>query len=171
MNTTPRIFFMAASLLLAASFVACAQKSPQAKAENTVDGVKITIDYHSPRVRDRVIWGGLEAYDKVWRTGADNATTFEVSGDVTIDGKRVPEGKYSLFTIPKKGEKWTVILNKVWDQWGAYNYDEGEDLVRFDVETKRTIDLHENMSFEVSDSGKVTFMWEYMSFSFDVDPA
>jgi hypothetical protein len=148
---------------------ACAQKSPPAVAEKAVDGVNIKINYNSPRVRDRIIWGDLVAYDKIWRTGANEATVLEVSKDVRIDGKKVPAGQYALFTIPKKGEPWTVILNKVAEQWGAYKYDEGQDLMRFSVDTKRVIDLKEEMTFDIDDAGNVIFTWEYLSFQFEVD--
>jgi hypothetical protein len=156
--------------IFVSSFViqACAQKSPAEKAENVVDGVTIKIEYHSPRVRDRVIWGDLVPYDEVWRTGANNATTFEVDNNITIGKQKVPAGKYSLFTIPKKGEPWVVILNKEAEQWGAYNYKEAEDLMRFEVETKRLLEVEEEMTFEIDDTGVVSFSWEYLSFEFQV---
>lgn len=153
---------------ITSSFV-MAQQSPAATAENTVDGVKIIIQYHSPQVKGRIIWGGLEPYDKVWRTGADEATTIEVSENVKINGHKVPKGKYSLFTIPKKGDFWTVIINKVADQWGAYNYDQKEDLFRFDVPVGRTLDLNESLLFEVKDDGEVVFAWEYKTFNFKIE--
>jgi hypothetical protein len=153
------LFFIAESV---------AQESPASTAKNTVDGVTIQIDYHAPKVKGRIIWGGLEQYDKVWRTGADAATTIEVSEDVTIDGHLVPKGKYALFTIPKKGETWTVIINKVADQWGAFNYSQAEDLVRFEVPIKRTVELNESLRFDIKDDGTVVFAWEYRTFEFKV---
>ncbi len=146
-----------------------AQESPPASAENTVDGVTIKINYHSPAVKGRTIWGGLVPYDKVWRTGANNATTIEVSEDVKIGDHNMPKGKYALFTIPKTGNTWTLIFNKVADQWGAYNYDEGEDLFRLEVNVARTLELNESLKFTVNDDGIVTFSWEYKSFSFKVE--
>jgi hypothetical protein len=146
-----------------------AQESPAKTAEGAVDGVKINIDYHSPKVKERIIWGGLEPYDKVWRTGADNATTIEVSADVKIGKNKMPKGKYSLFSIPQKGDTWTVIFNTVPDQWGAFNYDEKKDLFRYDVKVERTLELNESLLFEVDDQGNVTFAWEYKSFKFKID--
>jgi hypothetical protein len=143
-------------------------QSPPATAENTVDGVTVKIDYHSPQVKGRTIWGGLEPYDKVWRTGANNATTIEVSGDMKIGKKKLPKGKYSLFTIPKKGDSWTVIINKEAEQWGAYNYKESEDLLRFEVKVDRTLELNESLTFDVKDDGTIVFTWEYKTFSFQV---
>ena len=148
---------------------ACAQKSPPASVEKAVNGVTIKMKYNSPRVRDRIIWGDLVPYDQVWRTGANEATILEVSKDVSIDGKKVPAGQYTLFTIPKKGEPWTVILNTVSEQWGAYKYEEDKDLMRFTVDTERIIDLEEEMTFDINDSGNVVFTWEYMRFQFQVD--
>lgn len=167
---TNRILMSIQSLIFAVLIFtgACAQKSPPATAENEVGGVTVKIKYNSPRVRDRVIWGDLVPYDEVWRAGANEATTLEVSKDVKIGGKKVPAGSYAFFVIPKKGEPWTVILNKVAEQWGAYKYDENEDLMRFPVETKRVIDIQEDMTFEVDDSGDVVFTWEYISFQFKI---
>ena len=158
-------FFMI-TLLVSMSW---AQESPPASAEGNVDGVSIKINYHSPKVKGRTIWGGLEPYDKVWRTGANNATTIEVSDDVKIGKNKIPKGKYALFTIPKKGDSWTVILNKEAEQWGAYNYKESEDLCRFDVKVDRTLEINESLKFDVSDDGTVVFAWEYKSFSFNID--
>jgi hypothetical protein len=146
-----------------------AQVSPAATAENTVDGVNIKIDYHSPKVKGRVIWGGLEQYDKVWRTGAEGATTIEVSENVKIGKNKMPKGKYALFTIPKKGDTWTVIFNKVADQWGAFNYDEKQDLFRIDVKVTRTLDINESLLFEIKDDGTVVFAWEYKSYQFIIN--
>jgi hypothetical protein len=146
-----------------------AQESPPATAENTVDGVTITINYHSPKVKERTIWGELVPYDKVWRTGANNATTIEVSENVKIGKNKMPKGKYALFTIPKIGDTWTVIINKVADQWGAYNYKETEDLFRFDVSVERTLENNESLKFDVKGDGTVVFTWEYKSFSFKIN--
>ena len=146
-----------------------AQESPPASAENTVDGVTITINYHSPKVKERTIWGGLVPYDKVWRTGANNATTIEVSDNVKIGKNKMPKGKYALFTIPKIGDTWTVIINEVADQWGAYNYKETEDLFRFEVPVERTLENNESLKFDVKNDGTVVFTWEYKSFNFKIN--
>lgn len=146
-----------------------AQESPATSAERSVNGVKIKIDYHSPKVKERIIWGGLEQYDKVWRTGANEATTIEVSENVNIGKNNMPKGKYALFTIPKKGDAWTVIINKVADQWGAYDYDEKQDLFRFEVKVERTVELNESLKFDIDNSGNIAFFWEYKSFKFKID--
>ena len=82
--------------------------------------------------------------------------------------EEITKGKYSLFTIPKKGDSWTVIINKEAEQWGAYNYKESEDLMRFEVKVDRTLELNESLSFDVKDDGTVVFAWEYKTFSFQV---
>ena len=81
----------------------------------------------------------------------------------------MPKGKYALFTIPKKGDTWTVIINKTSDQWGAYDYDEKQDLFRFDVNVKRTLELSESLKFDIDGEGNVMFSWEYKSFQFKID--
>lgn len=93
---------------------------------------KVTLTYNRPNTNGRVIFGNLEAYGQVWRTGANYATTITFTDEVTFGGKKVPPGKYSLFTIPNKTE-WTVILNKTSQQWGAYAYKEADDVLRINV--------------------------------------
>jgi hypothetical protein len=103
--------------------------SPRAMVSQQIGTVKVTLDYASPGARDRAVWGELVPYDKVWRTGANAATTLTTTGDVKIGGKDVPAGTYSVFTIP--GEKsWTVILNSN-AKANAGNYDEKLDVARF----------------------------------------
>lgn len=115
-------------------------KIPQASSGQTVTqdfGLgKISLTYYRPNVKGRKIFGGLELYGNVWRTGANSATTIKFTDDVTFEGKAVPAGEYELFTIPGK-EEWTVILNKMTKQWGAYEYKESEDLLR--VKVKPTV--------------------------------
>jgi hypothetical protein len=91
---------------------------------------KVTITYSRPNVKGRVIFGGINPYGQVWRTGANAATIITFSENVIIEGNKVPAGSYSLFTIPGKDE-WTVILNKTVKQWGAYSYKEADDFLRF----------------------------------------
>ena len=97
----------------------------------------IKINYHSPGVRKRIIWGGLVPYDEVWVTGAHDATTLEMPKPFVVNGKEIPAGKYAYFTIPGKKE-WTVIVNKNWEQHLASEYDEKDDIVRVKVKPKKT---------------------------------
>lgn len=126
--------------LLAGVALAQDEKKPASPHESTkavVGGKSITITYGRPYVKGRNVWAGsLAPYGKVWRTGADDATTITTEGDVMLGSLHVPAGTYSLFTIP--GEKeWTLVLNKVAKQWGAYNYDEKQDLGRAKMAAKK----------------------------------
>ncbi|MEB0263785.1 MULTISPECIES: DUF2911 domain-containing protein [unclassified Mucilaginibacter] len=100
---------------------------------------KITITYSRPNVKSRKIFGGINPYGQVWRTGANWATTITFSENVLVEGNKVPAGTYSLFSIPEKNS-WTIILNKTVKQWGAYSYKQDADLVRFNV---KPIDVKE----------------------------
>lgn len=142
--------------------------SPPRTAETSVNGNKIVIDYSSPAVKNRSIWGDLVPYGKVWRTGANEATTISFQDTVTIEKQQVPPGKYALFTIP--GEKeWTIIFNSVWDQWGAYNYDQSKDVVRFTVKPKNSKELAERFAIDVNKIGEVMIRWEYLEVGFTME--
>lgn len=142
--------------------------SPLVEKKASVGDLNIAIIYGSPAVKGRKIFGGLEAYGKVWRTGANEATTFAVDKEVTINGEKLAAGKYALFTIPNEGE-WTVIFNKQPDQWGAYNYDESKDALRVMVKPSASSEITERLTFNIdSKTGKVTFFWEKVAFSFEV---
>jgi len=143
--------------------------SPLKKISETVNGVLVEMQYGSPGVKDRAIWGELVPFGEVWRTGANEATWISFDKDVTIAENKVPAGKYGLFTIPNN-EEWTVILNKTWDQWGAYDYDEAEDQVRFSVTPEMVETPAERMAFAIAEK-EVKFMWEKVGFAFEVAPA
>jgi len=146
--------------------------SPPRTATGSVGGVEVSIAYASPGVKGRTVWGDLIPYDQVWRTGANAATIFETSGDVLIQGQSLPAGKYSLFTIPSASGTWTVIFNKTWDQWGAYNYDEAEDALRVEARVIPLEDSVERLRFEVDgDAGKVVLAWEELMLTFDIAAA
>ncbi|MEM1134893.1 MAG: DUF2911 domain-containing protein [Bacteroidota bacterium] len=142
--------------------------SPLKKVSGEIAGVQVNMQYGSPGVKERDIWGSLVPYGEVWRIGANEATWIEFNKDVSITEQNIPAGKYGFFTIPNEGE-WTVILNKVWDQWGAYDYNEAEDVIRFTVKTENLDTTHERMNFAIND--KVNFMWENLGFSFDIAAA
>ncbi len=143
--------------------------SPLKKISETVDGVQVEMQYGSPGVKGRTIWGELVPFGEVWRTGANEATWISFDKDVTIEGNNVPAGKYGLFTIPNN-EEWMVILNKTWDQWGAYDYSEADDLVRFSVKPEMIETPTERMAFDLAEN-EVKFMWEKVGFAFEVTPA
>ena len=101
------------------------------------DGKTVKVDYSSPRAKGRKIYGGLVPYGKVWRTGANEATTFVTDTNLTAGGKDIPAGSYTLFTVPNEG-KWALILSKKTGEWGTDYPGEGEDLARIDMDTEKT---------------------------------
>lgn len=131
--------------------------SKNGKTEGEIDGVGIVIEYGMPNVKGRTIWGGLIPYGKVWRTGADEASTVEFKGDVNIEGSALAAGKYAIFTIPSESE-WTVIFNRAAEQWGAFNYDAGEDALRVNVEPGAA-EQTESMAFTI-DGSNIVLRWE-----------
>ncbi len=128
-------------------------KSPPQVVTGQINNIDINIDYSSPGVKGRTTWGGqLVPFDKVWRTGANNATWIETSGDLTIEGKSLPAGKYAIFTIPHEDDTCTVIFNKEWDQWGHYKYNDTKDALRVDVKKMASAEETERMAFEIAES-------------------
>jgi hypothetical protein len=142
--------------------------SKNGKTTGTVDGVDVTLEYGRPNVKGREIWGGLVPYDRVWRTGADEATTITFSADVLVEGEALPAGTYALFTIPGE-EAWTVIFNQTADQWGAFEYDEEKDALRVSV-APREHEMVETMDFAVED-GAVVLRWEELAVPFRIAAA
>lgn len=139
--------------------------SPKRVSMKTIGDTHIHIEYGSPGVKGRMIWGGLVAYDQVWATGAHNATSIDFSKDVTIGGKKIPKGKYALFTIPGKTE-WTIILNTNYQQHLADAYNISEDIVRVKVKPVRKQQVTQRLTYSVIPSGKdtgVMIEWEYLS--------
>ncbi|HXJ06600.1 MAG TPA: DUF2911 domain-containing protein [Candidatus Acidoferrum sp.] len=111
--------------------------SPAAKAECALpDGKTITVDYSSPRAKGRKIYGELVPYGKVWRAGANEATTFVTTTDLKVGGKDVPAGSYTIFTIPEQ-DKWTLIISKKTGEWGLAYAGPGEDLARVDMKVSK----------------------------------
>lgn len=143
--------------------------SPPKVASGTVGDVSLSINYSSPSVKGRTIWGGLVPYGKVWRTGANEATTFEVSSDVNIEGQTLAAGKYALFTIPN-ADKWTVIFNSQPDQWGSYDRDAANDVLSVDVTPQASEQHVEAMEFVLED-GTVILKWEKLEVPIKVAPA
>ncbi|KEQ30787.1 hypothetical protein N180_10590 [Pedobacter antarcticus 4BY] len=146
------------ALLLAAglNYTAVAQgiSLPQPSSGQTVIqdfGLgKITVKYSRPNTKGREIFGALEPYGQVWRTGANNATSITFTEDISLEGKKVPAGEYALFTIPGKNE-WTIILNKTVKQWGSYEYKEADDVIRIKVKPVTLKDKTETFSINFTD--------------------
>ena len=145
--------------------------SPPASASCDLGGGKtIKTDYSSPRMKGRKIFGDLVPYDKVWRTGANEATTFVTSSDVVVGGKTVPAGSYTLFTVPG-ASKWSLIINKKTGEWGIpYKY-ESDELARVDMKVSKASSPVENFTINYEKSGKgctLQIEWETTRASVDI---
>jgi hypothetical protein len=128
-----------------------ARPSPLKRTTGFIDGVKTIIQWGSPSVKGREIWGMIVPYDEVWRTGANEATTVEFDKDVLVNDKELKAGKYGFFSIPREGE-WTIIFNSVWNQWGAFEYDEKKDAARFNIKPDSS-ELSETMEYGIDADG------------------
>ena len=137
--------------------------SPHTNAMAMVGDAHIHIDYSSPGVRNRMIFGGLLAYDQVWQAGAHMATWVETNKDLIVNGKELKAGKYGFFVIPNPDE-WTIIFNTNWNQHGKDEYDEKDDVVRFKVTPKISEEIQEHLEYKVTkttdDSGTISLSWE-----------
>ena len=164
------IFVLAMSL---SSFAQLAPPPESARQEvsQMVGDTKISIAYHRPNVKGRKIWGGLVPYGEVWRTGANNATVFEITNDVTVNGQKLAKGKYSLHTIPGETE-WMIIFNKNAEQWGSFRYEMKDDVLRVTAKPA-TAEFHETMSLEIENVVKnvaeVHIRWDKIAVPFTVD--
>jgi hypothetical protein len=169
------ITLLAAALLLNLS--ACAQgdkgsrPSPPATATATINsGATITINYSQPALKGRTIGKDVEPKEgQVWRAGANEATTFQVDKDVKIEGKTLPAGKYAFFTV-NKGDEWTLIFNKTWDTWGAYDYEKNKqnDALQVKVKAGKTDKSMERLTYLIDKSGKVSLVWGTLKVDFNV---
>lgn len=143
--------------------------SPHTSAMAMIGDTHIRIDYSSPGVRGRIIFGGLLAYDQVWQAGAHRATWIETNRDLSIDGKILSAGKYGVFTIPSKKE-WTIIFNSNWDQHGKDDYDEKEDVIRFKVTPSLSDSITEHLIYKIEkvtdSSGAISLEWEKVAIKF-----
>lgn len=146
--------------------------SPTASVLQRIGITDFKLTFGSPGVNKRIIWGGLVPYKKVWRAGANEATTIEFSTDVIINGKTVPQGRYALFTIPDVKE-WTIILNKRWNQWGLdYPKYKSQNLIRFKVmpdSNSFNERLFYNFSNITENSVTVSLLWEKLKVSFRIN--
>lgn len=145
--------------------------SPKQQAMAMVGSNHIHIEYASPSVRGRVIWGGLVPYNRVWSTGAHKATSINFPEAVIISGNELSAGKYGFFTIPGE-ESWTIIFNKVWDMHLADDYQETDDVMRFEVTPEKMDEITEALTYKVEstgdNTGTISVAWEYLKISFEV---
>lgn len=149
------------AFLSLATFTVTAQEkkaSPAQVAQGKISGSAVTINYSSPSVKNRVIWGELVPYGKVWRAGANESTTIETTQDLVIEGQKLPAGKYSIFVIPEKDNA-TVIFNKVAKQWGASKYKQEEDMIRVQVKPQARREKAEQLTYAVN-SNAIVLSWD-----------
>ena len=164
-----KIAAFAALIVIAFSTASYAQQdkskrpSPPAQAQcKFSDGKTITVDYSSPRAKGRKIFGDLVPYGQVWRTGANDATTFVTTGALSAEGKEIPAGSYTIFTVPEQN-KWTLIVNKHTGEWGIpYKY-ESEELARIPMSVSKTSGPVENFTISFDQGGSACTLklsWE-----------
>ena len=146
-------------------------KSPRTASMAMIGDNHVHIDYSSPSMRGRQIFGGLVGYGEVWVTGAHKATNIKFDNDAMVGGINIPKGKYGLFTIPGK-DQWTIIINKDWDMHLADDYNQSNDIVRMVVDVEKSESAVESLTFEVATvddtKGTVTIKWENTSVVFEV---
>jgi hypothetical protein len=139
-----------------------------------LDGTHFTIKYTAPVVKNRVIFGGLVAYDEVWVTGAHRATNIEFDNDIRIGGTVLPAGKYAIFTIPGQNE-WTVIFNSDWDQHLADDYNEEKDVVRIAVSPIINAEVVERLNYSLNSTAEgratLSISWEKVRIEVPIDTA
>ena len=139
--------------------------SPDAEFKQQVGFTEIEVKYSRPSARGRMIFGQLIPFGELWRTGAHDATTIRFSEAVKLNGKEVPAGTYTLFTIPRENE-WTIVINKATEMHGTSDYKEEQDLMRFSVVPEKTSRYFETFTIEINDFGKdeaaLLIAWENM---------
>ena len=145
--------------------------SPPAQAQcKFSDGKTVTVDYSSPRVKGRKIFGGLVPYNEVWRAGANEATTFVTNTNLNVGGKDVPAGSYTIFAVPSP-DKWTLVVSKKTGEWGVPYPGEGDDYTRTDMTASKTSAPVENFTIAFDQSGSKCTMrmeWENTRASVEV---
>ncbi|HRK73381.1 MAG TPA: DUF2911 domain-containing protein [Rhodothermales bacterium] len=148
-----------------------ARMSPNAMIAQNVGKTVITISYGRPGVKGRKIFGGLEAYGEVWRTGANESTVFSTPDDVLVNGQLLKKGIYALFVIPTETE-WILIFNRKSDQWGAFNYNKNDDALRLNIRPEQ-IPSVEWMTFSfdqlTENSAVAALSWETMRLPFRIE--
>jgi hypothetical protein len=166
MRLLKKISFLAFALLFINMLNAQVKASPAAVVTGKINGATITINYSSPSVKGRQIWGALVPFNEVWRAGANEATTFETDKDLTIEGSKLPAGKYSFFVIPKEKEC-VIIFNKEAKQWGAYKYSDKADQLRVTVKQEMSNTTAEKLVYAIT-KNSIVLSWEKWNIPFSV---
>lgn len=143
--------------------VTFAQESPRKQATGNVGDITVDVDYGSPSVKGRTIWGELVPYGKVWRAGANENTTFSFDKDVKIGDDNVKAGKYGFFIVPNEDADWVIILSSKNNAWGAFSYAEDEDVLRLNVTPVFVDENQEQLAYTIGDEG-IQFAWEKVTF-------
>ena len=156
-------------ILIATTNFVVGQKGKASPAESVsgkINAATISIDYGSPSVKGRKVWGELVPFDKIWRAGANEATTFKTDEDILIEGEKLPAGKYSFFIIPNVKEC-IVIFNKKAEQWGAYNYNQDLDQLRVVVSPKKESKSTEKLLFVVKNNA-AALLWDNWEIALEI---
>ncbi|MGI8642418.1 MAG: DUF2911 domain-containing protein [Pyrinomonadaceae bacterium] len=147
------------------------RESQRQEIAQTIGDTRISLVYHRPNVKAREVWGKIVPFGEVWRTGANENVTFETSRDIKINGQVLPAGKYGLHTIPNKDE-WTIIFNKVNNEWGSFKYDAKQDQLRVSAKPLKA-EFHETMALTFENikptTADVAVVWENLRVPFTVD--
>jgi len=147
--------------------------SPDKGIHQKIGNTVIEIKYGSPSINSRQIWGKVVPYDKVWRAGANDATTIEFTTDVIIDNTTIKAGKYSFFIIPQKNNKWIAILNEDSEQWGAFKYNQEKDVLRIEVLPRRNNTFYEELNYQIQnygfEFGEILLNWESLQLRIEIN--
>ena len=141
--------------------------SPRDSVKGMIGRANVSVNYGSPSVKGRTIWGDLVPYGKVWRAGANEATVFTTDKDLRIEGQTLPAGSYGFFVIPEK-DKWTIIFNKTPKQWGAYEYKEKDDALRVTVRPATSNEMSERLVYKVIPTGLI-LVWEKLTVPININ--
>jgi len=143
--------------------------SPLTVFRVTVSKANLVLQYGAPSVKGRAIWGELVPYGEVWRMGANEATWLETDRPIRLAGKYLPAGRYGLFGIPSDSV-WTIIVNREWDQWGAYYYSDAADVFRVEVSIRQESGFSEVMQMNV-ENGQLCFRWAGLEWALPIEAA
>ena len=150
------LFILSFTLLAAAQQDKSKRPSPPAQAQCKLpDGKTITVDYSSPRLKGRKVGGEVAPFGEVWRTGANEATTFVTTANLSVEGKDVPAGSYTIFTVPAQ-DQWTLIINKKTGEWGIPYHYESDELARVPMQVGKNSSPVENFTISFDQSGGCT---------------
>ncbi len=173
-----KILFITNIVIITLLLTFCAPRTPQSRKSPTENltinknNLTIKITYCQPSKKNRKIFGGLVPYNKIWRTGANEATEITFSENVKINNQIIKAGTYTLFTIPKK-EGWTLILNSILGQWGDYRYKQNKDILRTEIPVTSLSETVEVFKISLKDSKdnaiSVSMAWENTQADFEIE--